>query len=83
MHFKIVDPQAISIPACVVIPCGDPLRAFYISISTVFSIPELRVFQKRPSGQEDDVTRVFFPDSDGSVMPTAKTIHQVLSSFNE
>lgn len=57
-------------------------RHFELSLSTIFGRPEFRVFLKRVSGKSEDVTHLFFPQSDG-VPPTAANVAEVVRKIEE
>lgn len=74
--FEILSVTAEPIEACVRLPLRGQ---FYISLTTIFK-PELRVFQKRASDVDDDVTHLFFEDP--SPYPSAENIHRAIQLFN-
>lgn len=71
---QIVTINAQEIPGCVKLPVVSVKgpTPFYLSLSNIFKPAEMRVFQKRIHGGEDDVTKIFFPD--GAPAPTIANI---------
>lgn len=72
---KIYNILASEIKGCVVLPLDAP--CFELSLTTLCSPPEMRVFQCSVSGAKNDVTHIFFPD--GVPLPTAENIAKAVN----
>lgn len=75
---QILDINAKPIEACVRLPLN---RAFYLSLTTIYRNPEMRVFQTLTGVKDEDVTHVFFPD--GAPYPSLENIAKAYTLFQE
>lgn len=78
--FAIYDINAKPIPACARIPLSEH---YYLSISTLFNWPAMRVFKfSAKDGKEVDVTDHFFLAGDVDVYPNGEAIAHAFASVS-